>query len=527
MNHPVSPMAIPADARLNGFALAPEKFSAGTRGRARSSADPLRINYPALKRLAIVLGGLFVSYRVTDFLPGDGWLHLVNWMGPAVLLAACFWTTYEIVRANPHTLWTPIPWLLLACGLFFGLGPLSYTFSDEEMIAYMNAHCPVDAGALWRTNVLNTLGIFLIVITFLLSCRVMDRHSSRRLPDRNPPPFEDSRANTAAYIFLGVGLPLQYLLILPYELGFLSFVLPGSIGALSALPSLAIFMLAYLSVKSGGRWPALFWMLFCTEIAVKLLMFNKSAFLMVFIMAVLGRYQASRKWPELIVGVIFTFSMYLAVKPIVSWSRVQIGLKHGYDVPVPLEERFDIAKRGLELWSMGRLSEEHHGGWWTRFSYASVQTIAMNLYDNGRPGESFGLAVYGLVPRFIWPDKPTITPGADFSEIYSGTRTTQTGMGVFGEAYWNGGWPFVVFSCCYIGVLFAWLSRTALVMLARSEWLLLPCAFMGIQSGFQITSWFASTYVNGIVLYLAYYWLICSVLDNSGSRATASQLDRG
>lgn len=527
MNSPVSPLPAPSGARLNGRMIATGNSPAEARGQMHPLVYPLGIKYSALVRLAFVLVGLFLAYLVEGVLPGDGWRHLVNSLAPAILFGACLWTAYDIVRANPRTLWTPIPWFLAASGLFFGLGPLSYTFGDEAMIAYMDSFCPVSPNDLWRTNLLNAIGILLITTAFLGCSLFMDRRRPRRELPKKPLQADRARAEIGVYLFLGIGLPLHYLLILPYELGRLPFTVPGTILALSCLVPLGIFMLAYLATGFGQQWTAFFWLLCCSELVVEFLRFNKSAFLMVLIMAVLGRYMASRKMADLVMGALFTFSVYVALAPIVSWGRNQLAWEGGEQHHASLEERLNLVGRGIELWSMDRLDLEGNKSWWIRLSYANVQTFAINLYDNGRPGDTFGLVIYGPIPRFLWPDKPILTPGLDFSELAGQGRTSHTGIGVFGEAYWNGGWLFVVLSCSYIGVLFAWLSRSALSAQARSEWLLLPCAFLGIQAGAAITDWFATAYVNGMLLYLVYYLLIRQVMGNTRNRVSNSRLVGG
>jgi hypothetical protein len=462
-------------------------------------------------RLVIVLCFLFAAYLIGDLLYGDYGRYLLNRLGPITVLVACLWTAYDVVRSNPNTLWTPIPWFIAASGSFFGLGPLVYPFGDEAMVAIVDDLFPVSPKDLWRTNMLNVVSIILITTAFLLCSRFMDRRRPRPASDEKLLPAGRKRIENALYIFLGIGLPLQYLLVLPYEFGQLSFILPGVVHGMSCLMPLCVFILAYLSATSGGRWTIFFWTLLCSEIVVQLVRFNKSAFLIVLIMAVFGRYLASRRMSELILGTIIVFAIYVVITPFVDWGRNEIYMETGEYWHASLEKRLSIGAKGLELWSMGRLELEGSGGWWRRFCYSSCQSMVMSMYDNGSPGSTFQLIIYGPIPRFIWPEKPLMQPGVEVTELAGQGHqgTSQTGTGPAAEAYWNGGWPFVVASCCWIGIVFTWLSRIALRILARSEWLLLPCAFLGIQAGIAgVTEWFALSFVNGLLLYLAYYVLI-------------------
>ncbi len=505
---PVAPVA-----GRSGRASPAEEVPASGVGRA-VAPDVLAMNYRAMGRFLRVTGVLCLLYLSGYFLSGEDWRQFVNRMGPATLFVVSLWTAFDIVRANSRTLWTPIPWFVTSSGAFFGFGALAYEFGSEKMIARMDDMHPVIPDEIWRTNLLNTVGIFVITAFFLASSRLADRHARRHIAKPSPR-INQVRAEAATYVFLSVGLPLQYFLILPYEFGRLSFVLPGVLMSLCNLVSLGVFMLAYLASKSGGRWGHLFWLVFFAELFVDLLRFNKEAFVMTLVMAVLGRYLARGKIIDLFYGAALSFVAYVLLVPLVTWGREEVILLHGDYYHASFGERLDIVHRGLDQWSSGEMEFSQEGSWWTRLCYTNVEALAMYLYDRERPGDSFELCVYGLVPRFLWPDKPVLEPGADFTEIAVGNRESHTGIGIFGESYWNGGWALLLATCAYVGVLFTWLSRMALGALVRSEWLLLPCAFMGVRLGAHIDDWFATGYLNGVVIYLLYYGLIRLVMGHT------------
>jgi hypothetical protein len=513
MRQPASAMSLTASAQRNEQAALPRQTMPSEREGLAGAPDVLAINYTVLVQFVFFVGGLCLFYLSGAFLSGEEWRLIMNTAGPAMLFVACLWTVASIVRCNSFTLWTPVPWFITSAGIFYGLGALAYTVGSEEMVASMNAVFFVNSETLWRTNLLNAVGIFVLTTAFLVGFRVADRRANRNTNDLTFP-INHMRAEIAAYVFLGVGLPLEYLLILPYEFGQLGFVLPGVIVSLSSLASLGVFLLAYLYVKSGGHWRDFFWIIFSVEVIVELLRFNKEALLMLFVMAALGRYLASRKMTELVVGGAITFLVYVLVMPFATWGRNEIELEHGVYYRASFGERLAIVQRWVDLQVGGELDSNQDGGWWKRLSYNNTEALGMELYDRGEPGETFLLCVYGLVPRFVWPDKPVIDPGADFTEIAMGHRESHTGIGVFGEAYWNGGWALLLLTCCYIGVLFSWLTRVALIALVRSEWLLLPCAFMGIRLGFHIDDWFIS-YGSGMIIYLFYYFILNLFLGNT------------
>lgn len=473
----------------------------------------LGVDRSALTRFVIVLGVLLVAYLAVGLTADEGKRDFVNAAGPLTLFPAALWTACKLVVANPRTIWTPMPWFALTAAIYYGFGPLIYIFGTEESCIFLDEFWRVGPDDLWRTNLLNTVSLLTISATFLVADKLLE--AGRNIGRMRPRTVVGDPARTAAFVFLGVGLPLRYLLVLPYQFGQLSFVLPGSIYALNSLVNLSLFMLAYLGAKRGGAWKSGFWLLLVTEVIVNFLCYSKLAFLLVFIMVALGRFLARGNVKEFIFTGLATLCLYFLVSPLVTWGRHQIALETGDLNKASLGLRWAVGVRGLELWSRGALESDdsQKQNWWVRFCYANVQTAAMHLYDSGATGDSFAMVVYGWIPRFLWPDKPIFTVGEDFTELILGYRGSATGIGVFGEAYWNGGWPMVILACGYIGVLFAWLSRTALGMLARSEWLLLPCAFIGIMLGLRMDDWFVG-YVTGVILYLVYYFLIRLFIGN-------------
>ena len=139
----------------------------------------------------------------------------------------------------------------------------------------------------------------------------------------------------------------------------------------------------------------------------------------------------------------------------------------------------------------------------------------MQAYDANSPGQSLSSVLSALIPRLLWPNKPDLTlVGEDFTELLWGNRDSSTGIGVFGEAYWNGGYGMVVLVCSGIGLLFVWLSRLALGVMHDRQWLFLPCVFIGMKVGFRIDGWILVDYV-GTPLMIVGYFMILSLLPRS------------
>jgi hypothetical protein len=82
-------------------------------------------------------------------------------------------------------------------------------------------------------------------------------------------------------------------------------------------------------------------------------------------------------------------------------------------------------------------------------AYIYEQTEKTGYLD----GKSFQSITYGLVPRIIWPSKPSIPQGEEFSYKVSGMLNVYVGMLISGELYWNYGYIGIIIGSLIIGLL--------------------------------------------------------------------------
>jgi len=114
---------------------------------------------------------------------------------------------------------------------------------------------------------------------------------------------------------------------------------------------------------------------------------------------------------------------------------------------------FEVSTEGLRTFA-ARASSARNG--------AIVYGVAT---DRGELG-FFNLrdALIALVPRFLWPDKPVIAPGAWFT-YYLGRATsvesarTATAIPLATDFYWMFGWPSLVVGMFLLGALYARIWR--------------------------------------------------------------------
>ena len=66
----------------------------------------------------------------------------------------------ELFRNDSSTLWVPMPWFLLSCGIYYGFGPLVYFFGDQEIVEFLNNVWRVGNSEIMRVSVMNAVGVF-------------------------------------------------------------------------------------------------------------------------------------------------------------------------------------------------------------------------------------------------------------------------------------------------------------------------------------------------------------------------------
>lgn len=438
---------------------------------------------PRLWMLLIAAATVWAGYAIARTSDDPAWIHLANATGPAVLGLTCLGAGYWAVRKDPLVVWTPLPWFLATWAIYYGLGPLAYVYATPETVAHMDAVYPVDATALLRTNVLNLVGLVAVLVGAWAAAKI--RLGRARLDTRvvSHDPWR------VALIFLTIGVPIKYLFELPFQLGLTDFVLPGMVIFLGSFSSLAIIPLSVAAAQGRRAARALLPTLVVSELAVGLVMLYKLYIIMPILLAFLGRFAVRPDVRRLLLGGLFIAFAYVAVlSPFVNFARMMIGRTSAQNVGETVAAIDAYRAGGREI-----LADISPGVqmWWSRVSYPSAQAFAMDQFDQGRPGWTFGMALYIFLPRLIAPDKPIMMPGRDFTYLMVGTDTSSSGPGtMIGEAYWNGGWPAAIATGLFLGVLYVGLGRVSMRAIRARRWLLMPLIFMTIYVGLRPDEWF-------------------------------------
>lgn len=458
----------------------------------------LRFN-PGSSPLTVVLAVMAVFSLVYFAGLWLGRLVLINQTLPAALCLVCAWAAYQIVNREPTALWTPVPWFLVACAVYFGFGPLIYHYGSEDSVLFADSYYAVDENGLTRTNMLNAVSIALVLCGFVLG--------SRLFPGTGPGqtrPFSFRLTRQLMFLFLAIGLSVEFLFVLPSRLGLLQWTLPGAIQYLSNFSKIAIILLFVLVGRGFGHYRLLLYGLIGFELIIALMSFSKLAVIEVFIAVGLGWYLIRPNLRNLVLGSAVVVLLYIFIlSPFVTFGRLAfsaLGVGSVAEIAEVAEEYGGTKRDDLAGFLPGVQS------WWTRFSYSNAQAFAMNDYDLGAGGETVKLALYAFVPRLLFPDKPAMTPGREFTAAVLGYESeTHTSPGFFAEAYWNGGWTLVVVICLYVGMVFAGFTSFVNHVIRANKYEYLPIAMIGIGLGHSPDFWFAATYVGSLVQAVGLY----------------------
>lgn len=441
----------------------------------------------------------------------DSDLDVLNLLVPALLGISSLLLGWQIVRRSQLAIWNPLVWFLLACTIYYGLGQLIHLLGTADSVRRVNQMYLMDQRGLARTNLLHTVGVLIIVGAYTLTSSLFTQQKRTAAYNLETPAFNRNssrEARSSALLFLCVGLPVKYLLELPSNLGLLTWVVPGGFKYLGTLSGVAIIPLYWLYKRHGGIYrPALF-TLAISEFLIGLVCLSKLEMIKTALFLVLGAQLVKPGLKKLAISGISIIAAYVFIaSPFVNFARVAANRVVAKDLAqaIDLIEQFNAQEGAVKDLEFPKAQL-----WWTRLAYSNVELFAMRQYDRGHPGTTLWLAPYTLIPRLIFPEKPIMTSGLEFTQLITGDRNliSFTGLGVLGEGYWNGGWLGVACVGTVIGVLLAMFSIFSIRTLEAHIFMFLPISMAGIMLGLRIDDWFVPTYLGNTVQLLLMYLAI-------------------
>lgn len=481
--------------------------------------------------LFAVLAGLVWFYLFATVIDASEMTAAANFAGPLALGLAALAAGYRLLRRRPEAIWTPYAWFLAAIVLFYSLGPLIYPLANTRTLAYASSFLPIGAGQLLQTNLLDAVGSLAVLAGFWLARSWQHWRASGRAMPR---PQAATSTHVTALVFLIAGGVLEYLVILPYQFGVYHFPLPGVINNLGNLYLLGLMVLAYSVARGKRNWRLLLGMLWTAQIVVSLLGFSKQQLILTIVLPALGAYLAHQRLSRLLVWGLVLGLVYFTVGQLVLYGRGQIAMRTGNIYQATLAQRLDIVKDWFTEGMPSEGAQVSSGGTgWARLNYAPEQAFAMARHDHGQSGHTLRNVAIVLIPRVIWRNKPVTTElGGNFFQLVTGRHGTSLGLGIFGEGYWDYGWPGVIGLGFITGIIFAILSSLSMGFMRRRAFEYLPSILLGINMGIVGTT---SFFVNSVVgatgfffVYMGLIWFLKRVFFLRGSvRADKQTAEHG
>jgi hypothetical protein len=414
---------------------------------------------------------------------------------------------------------SPLPLLLTAFSIFFGLGTSASTLSSEATQAVINANFAVTPEGLWKVIAANLCGTICVIggISFAIS---LFSKFSYQINGVNISPREETLKISLA-IFSVVGLFIYFGLVLPVSIGVVNITVPGAIQQLGQCAYVALIQSAYMFSKYGRRYFLPFAILTLALLFASLSLFMKEVMILSIALPFVGLFLHKNRLRYIFIGGIATAVVFVLLVPVVVECRssiVNYSKSRLDDVVIraSFEKRiFVFLTSCVKVYSPQSTSDKDYSGeqrWWSRLCYNSPQSFVIDRYDGGLPGNTLKNAFATVIPRLIWPSKPiTARVAVEFQQLYTKRwydNTTSIGIGIFGESYWIGGWLGVVAICTLIGLEIGVLTIVAARHINQKDhMLMLPALGAGLMIARGIDRFIVMAFIGSVPIFLGVYFI--------------------
>jgi hypothetical protein len=400
---------------------------------------------------------------------------------------------------------SPLPWFLVTSAVYFGFGPLIYSFGNADSIDYLHHTYPVDQHLLRYTSLLTTACTLTVCVTYYLGSQL----TSWSFPAGRPA-YDRVFLDRAIGACLVIGVTIRYGILAVGRLASGDSFIPSQISSLGDFILLAILLMSYTLARGDRKWGSVFWPLFAWELLLRVSGSAKYEVIFLLLPCVFGLYLARPSWKVLAATVVLGAVLWQLLVPVSTAIRRELRAGRGNTisdrlalVPEVLSGEIEIRDRGVTV----------SQPWWARLTYNAPQSFCIDRYDQGNPGETITLdyLYWCFVPRIVAPEKPEMTLGQMFNEVLTGNSQSKSAPGFFAEAYWNGGWPLALGVSVYFGVLCVVMTAVSARCLSTGNYRWLPLVWCGLTMGLRPDDWFVATYVGSplaalsgcLILYMA------------------------
>jgi len=424
----------------------------------------------------------------------------------AIILACVISLLYIYKNIGNDCAISPITWFLIACAIYYGVGPLIFIYGNAQSIEYINYFYPVTEQMYAKTNVLNGISICLVLTFIIISLQ----YKFKRLPALRT--SDQELIKYAKYISL-IGVAFVILTVYLRINGGDKYVMPGIFYILRDFKNAGLFLYGLLFFRGHKSITKYFVLMLVFDGIVAMVSLMKQEiieyFLMIFFAFILSKKR------KLYSTIFFALIILLSYQPM---TKVTSVLRNVFwkDNSSLITDKSDNAKENSYNKFKEKLNEntiDERQLTWIRINYTSQQAFAMEQYELGLPGKSFETAKWAFVPRIIYPDKPIITLGEEFTKLVTGRENVGggTGAGAFAEGYWNKGWLGVIVVCSILGFLLSAATQFSVAVISSNAFQYYPLTVILLKLGYRVDDWFIATSVNSIPMLIFSLVVIISI----------------
>jgi hypothetical protein len=424
------------------------------------------------------------------------------WIVGSVLLAVTMgFANWHLARTSVAAVWTPLFAFRLGTFVYLGIGPLLPIVLGAEALDRLYQLYPYSDAELAKVTMIWLLATTIVIVScrFYSTLELRIRHKSVELTSKPEP-----RTLRLGLVFFGAGLVWSLMVELPQHVGWFAATIPGSLALpFQAAGSVGIFLIALWAMERGGFSHFAYLVPLGIMIVIGLITFNKSIIIapLLFVsLAILFRGVTVIK-VALVTGIlVMTFAV---LQPMVAQARFLHMQAYGNFYGGTLAERLGYS---IDYIAGERISDEREQHTFTRLVYNAPAAFVVTRYDLGLPDDSIASGFIAMIPRILWPNKPITTAiGAQVNELITGGATSQLGVTVAADIYWNWGWVGLFVLLVPFGALLWPATRLAHEIVATRDWIMMPFVLLLFKIGLAVDSIFvAAVLVPSLAAVIAY-----------------------
>lgn len=437
---------------------------------------------------------LVVFYLLAEEMLGRDAPIVVNVAGPVAFTLINGLAAWRMLKLDTRSLFTPLFTYRVSAAVYFGLGQMVHLVVSPERVQFLETLYAYHPFEVAKLNLLIALCALLVVVATRAILPMF-------------PALEWSFARKGGFRFsllgsrllrnyglgmLIVGSLLKYFFVFPVSMGWAAWGdVPGFIATAAEMSLIGISLLTIWSLSAAPAYFPAVCLVVAVEVFTGLLLFSKTQVLLPLLMLVSGIMVQKVSVSRVATGLALVAFTVEFMQPLAGYSRNEFNARTGNDPSrATLLTRVEVLQSYFDP-NRRRQAYEESGEGLLRFAYVNAGTLAIALYDRGNAGNSYRYVFVALVPRLLWPEKPLLQEGGEFSAIATGRgMDNSVSPGLFPEAYWNFGWLGAPLIAAMLSLFMVVMSRYSLWVLGEQRWLFFPIALVGMKAGLGIDGMF-------------------------------------